>query len=168
MNNIIKRITALLFFIIICLATSRAQEKSFSITPTIGIGALLLEDGLGFHIGLNPHYSLTNHFGIEGQVSFIRTQIKSAFVSGRSGTANTINTLLGARFYFNAPGKKVRPYINLLIGGMYNDEEKEGLDLDPEFGLGLSAGTFVEINEFVLGVSFDTPSHLIFKAGYRF
>ncbi len=145
-----------------------AQNNSFAFSPNTGVSTPLLEEGIGFHIGLNPTYSLTQHLALEGQVSYVHTNIKSAFISGRSGSANSFNLLAGARFYLNSEDKKVRPYINLLLGGMYNDEEKEGLNLEPEFGIGLSAGTFVEINKLIAGISYDTPGNIIFKVGYRF
>jgi hypothetical protein len=161
-------LSTVVIFTLLTGSNLNAQGNSFFLIANSGISTPLLEEGIGFHIGLTSSYSLTQHLAVEGQVSYVRTNIKSAFISGRSGIANTCNLLAGARLYFNSEDKKVRPCINLLLGGMYNDEEKEGLDLDPEFGVGLSLGTFVEINKLILGVSFDTPGNIIFKVGYRF
>lgn len=159
---------ALALCILSCSVTY-AQKGNFSTLLTGGVATPILDNGIGYHIGLNPCWSLSNHISIEGQLSYAAVEIDGAFISGAQGTVKTFNALAGGRLYILSPEKNVRPYINLLLGGMLSDDQSENTtNRNPEFGVGLSTGAFLEIKRFVVGVSFDTPSNLILKAGYNF
>ena len=162
MNLNIKLLLLSSFFLSMHI-TSIAQKRNFSISPTIGLNIPILDNGVGFHIGLNPAYSISNRFAIEGQVSFAYVKINGAFISGEQNTQSNFNALLGARFYILSKEKKARPYLNLLIGGMQNQESDY-----MEFTVGASTGVFVDINRFLVGLSFETPGNVILKVGYTF
>jgi len=140
-----------------------AQKGSFSISPTIGLNVPILDNGSGFHFGVNPAYAVSAWFAIEGQLSFAHVNINGSFISGKVGSQSNFNALVGGRFYILSEKKKVRPYFNLLLGGMHNSE----FDYE-EFTFGLSTGLFFDINQFLVGVSFETPGNIILKGGYAF
>jgi hypothetical protein len=154
-NNAFEKLLFLL-----CLSfTINAQEGDFSILPTAGIAAPILDNGTGFTVGLNPAYTVNPYFSIEGQISY--TYIKTtAFISGKSGKINSLYTLIGGRLYFLPKEKTVRPYINVLGGGNYGN--------DSDYNLGLSVGAFLEMKKTVMGLSFETSQNLVLKLGRIF
>ena len=145
-----------------------AQKGSFTTTSTIGLATPILDSGIGLHLGINPSYVLSPHFSIEGQISYASTKIRSSFLSGAEGHSNSVNTLAGGRLYLSSIEKKNRFYVNALIGLNYNKEEKNGLKRDGEFNVGSSIGAYLELNKFLLGLSFETPENLVLKVGYIF
>ena len=150
------------------LAYSQDEKvKAYSTTLLSGISTPLLSSGYGWYISVNPVYSLHTYVAIEGQLSYNYNKITSAFLSGRTGYSHTFNALAGGRLYLAKPHRKVIPYVNLLFGGMYMNEQREGLDLSPEKDFGASVGAFLLINRLVLGASFE-GSGLIGKIGYNF
>ena len=146
---------------------SFAQKGQFSTFLNVGVTNPFLEDGSGFQAAINPYYMVSKGIAIEGQISYARTNIESAFISGQSGVDKSLNILFGPKFYLAGPDKKVRPYLNLLLGILNNKEEREGMEREPSTELGLSTGAYLQISDFVLGISFDTPSNGIFKVGYN-
>lgn len=84
------------------------------------------------------------------------------------GTGNAINLLAGGRLYLLPEDRNARLYFNLLVGRNYEQEKLEGLEEQTEWGFGFSAGAYIELSQFVVGLSFDTPRHLILKLGYTF
>lgn len=145
-----------------------AQKGSFTTNATVGVTTPILDNGIGVHLGINPSYALFSHFSIEGQLSFIHTNVKGAFISGKEEKVNAGNALVGGRLYFTAPEKNLRPYLNLLLGGNYTQEKQEDGETTANFGPGFSAGAFLEVHQFVVGGTFDTPQNLILKVGYIF
>ena len=126
-----------------------------------------MDNGLGFHVGVNPHWEVSPYFAIEGQISYAFVDISGTFISGKTGSLSVGNALAGGRLYFRSDKKNIRPYINFLVGGMYYRKVREDqIETNPV--LGLSAGAFIEINRFVAGLSFETPANLVLKAGYAF
>lgn len=166
--NFSKKGIIVMMFLALVGTIANAQNNNFSTTATLGIGTPLLDNGLGFHIGVNPSFSVSEYFAVEGQLSYVNTSIKSSFLSGDTGKVHSVNGLVGSRLYFTPQDAKVRPYINALVGGLYNHEVMDRIDSEPEFRLGFSGGAFVKIDRFVVGLSFDTPENVIFKAGYTF
>ena len=157
--------------IILCLLlgyslSAHSQDRAFSTTLSLGIGSPLLDNGPSFHFGLNPNYQLAPIFSLEGQVSYIRTQINGSFLSGRTGNSNTLNLLGGGRLYLLSEGRKLRPYLNLLVGTVYEQEQLDGTE-SSQWGFGYSAGAYVEFNDLALGLSLDAPQYLLLKVGYR-
>ncbi len=145
-----------------------AQKGSFSTNATIGITSPILDNGIGFHLGVNPSYALFSHLSIEGQVSYIHTDINGYFISGGEGTLDAGNALVGGRLYLTHPDNQVRPYINLLFGGNFTQEKRVAGETTAMFLPGFSAGGFLEIHKFLVGVTFDSPKNIILKAGYIF
>lgn len=145
-----------------------AQDRQFSTLTTIGVTSPILDDGIGVHLGVNPHLRLTEKLSVEGQISYIYTKIGSSFLSGNTGSLNSINTLVGGRFYLNSEDKNTRFFFNLLAGLNYKKEEENSIAKDAEFNLGFSGGLFLGINKITLGLTYDTPQNLILKLGYSF
>jgi hypothetical protein len=143
-----------------------SQKISQSYHPSIGVVVPILDSGLGISLAMNAHQPLNRYIGVEGQLSFISARINSSFISGRSGYSNAANALLGLRLYFN-PKDEFRFYINGLIGASYVKEKLNGLSLEPEFTGGVSLGAFFDFNQkYILGLSLESPSFLIFRFGY--
>lgn len=167
MKNILKKyilILTLLSFVMF----ANAQKGDFAIAPTIGVTTPILDGGIGFHIGVNPSYSILPSFSIESQLSYLYTKISSSFISGKTGMSNSVNILLGGRQYLNSNEKTTRFYLNLLVGGNYNKQKLNGESYEGEFNFGISAGGFFEFNKFLIGLSYETPQNFILKMGYVF
>ncbi len=159
---------SLIFFAIISFGViSNAQKSNFMTSSTIGVASPILDGGIGLHIGINPSYSLSNKFSLEGQVSYFHTKISSSFLSGNTGSVNSINTLAGGRLYLNSEERTNRFYLNLLVGGNYYKEKRNGFKKDGEINVGFSTGAFFELNKFLIGLSYDTPQNLILKIGIK-
>lgn len=156
-------------FLLLFLYTNHlnAQVDKFSIEPTIGLTTPILDNGLGFHIGINPSVRLTQKLSAEGQISYIHGRANS-FLSGNVNVVNSVNTLLGGRFYLNSEDKKTRFFFNLLTGLNYNNEKKNNTSSEGEFQLGFAGGAYININRIIIGVSYDTPQNLILKLGFSF
>jgi len=147
---------------------SNAQKSSLSVSPIIGLTMPILESGIGFHIGINPAFSLSPRLSVEGQISYSYTNISSSFLSGNQGSDNSILSLIGGRLYLNSEEKTVRFYLSYLLGGMYRIEEINGIKNEGEFGIGFSGGFFLEWNKFLAGISGDTSDNIVLKIGYVF
>lgn len=147
---------------------TKAQDRKFSTLTTIGITAPILDNGIGFHLGLNPYLRITERLSAEGQISYIYTKTSSSFLSGNTGSINSINTLVGGRFYLNSEDKKTRFFFNLLAGLNYRKEEENDIAKDAELNLGFSGGLFMDLSKITLGLTYDTPQNLVLKLGYSF
>lgn len=161
--NINHKFLLLALFFFTSHLTIIAQKGDFSFTPTIGLNIPILDNGIGFHIGINPAYSFSSFVAVEAQVSLGHIKGVGAFLTGESSSQTSFNVLVGPRFYLLSEEKKARPYLNLLVGGMQNSESDY-----IEYTVGASVGGFVEINNFLLGVSAETPGNIIVKTGYVF
>lgn len=161
MNNRIKLFWLTLLFLSLC-STTIAQKRNFSISPTIGLNSPILDNGSGFHLGLNPAYAVSSRFTIESQISFAYAKTRQ-FLSGESDVQEDFNALIGGRLYVRSDEKKVRPYFNLLLGGTLNR-----MSDNQEYIFGISTGFFVDIRRFLIGLSFETPGNVILKIGYVF
>lgn len=139
-----------LFLLLVLLVIHvNAQENRSSLTLTIGVTATILDNGLGIHLGVNPSMRLTEKISAKGQISYSFIKISSSFISGKVGTVQSINTLVGGRFYFNAKNKNTRVFINLMSGLNYLREKENDLVKEGEFNLGFIAGAFVEVNNII-------------------
>lgn len=145
-----------------------AQKGSFSTNATVGVTTPILDNGIGVHLGINPSYALFSHLSVEGQLSFIHTNVNGAFISGNEEKVNAGNALVGGRLYFTAPEKNLRPYLNLLLGGNYTRQKRDGGEITANFGPGISIGGFLEMRKLLVGLSFDTPQNIVLKAGFSF
>ena len=162
MNFNFKSILILLVLFTSSLNTT-AQKGDLSISASLGLNFPILDNGVGFFVGVNPTYGLSNNFALETQFSFGFVPGGEDFLTGEPEPQNNFNALLGGRLYILSDEKKVRPYINLLGGGMYN------ADADYiEVILGFSTGAFVEIKQFMFGISAESPGNIILKAGFKF
>lgn len=163
-----KHIEKALLIVVLLFSGSlvNAQSNNFSNLVTIGINTPLLDNGVGYHIGINPSYLLSNNFSAEGQLSYLTTQINGSFLSGNDGKSNAVNALVGGRLYLTSAANPNRFYLNLLLGISYNKEEINSVTQEGMINPGFSAGAFVELKRLVIGLSFDTPQNLGIKVGY--
>ena len=165
-----KRSSLKTLFILLVIAAAQlsyAQPKDFSNSITVGITTPILDEGAGIHVGVNPAVLFSHRFAFEGQISFMRTKIKSAVASGRMGRINSVNILFGPRLYLISREKPTRLYLNVLLGGNYNREQHERIQFE-NHQLGFSVGAFLEVHQFLLGLSLDAPENLVVKAGFVF
>jgi hypothetical protein len=160
-----KIIFALLLFLSI---TSQAQDRPFTFSTTVGVTMPILDNGLGFHLGINPAYPVSEHFYVEGQLSYLYTRVGASFLSGEQANIHAFNALAGGRLYLNKEMQTNRFYLNLLLGGNFQQERKDSETSGHDFGPGFSAGSFLQREAFLLGLSYDTPQNLVLKAGYVF
>ncbi len=167
MKYIAKKCALILTLLSFGLLTN-AQKGNLSGSPIIGVSKPIFDSGLGFHIGVNPSYSLSSNFSLEGQLSYSYTEITSSFLSGKTGQSNSTNILMGGRLYLNSEERPNRFYLNLLVGGNYIKEEGNGVKYDGEINMGISSGGFFELGKFLIGLSYETPQNLILKIGYVF
>ena len=90
-------------------------------------------------------------------------------MAGDNGVSHTFNILAGGRLYILSEKKKIRPYINLMTGVViYNEEISNRTQDDYKTEIGLSLGAFVEITQFQIGLSYDSPYYMNLKIGYIF
>ncbi|MEL6922794.1 MAG: hypothetical protein AAFO94_02020 [Bacteroidota bacterium] len=162
------RCMLLLTMLLVFLQEVMAQASSFSFNATIGVATPVVDNGVALHLGFNPAYALSSRFSVEGQLSYLRTQITGSFLSGNKGHNNSVNLLAGGRLYLNAEEKNTRIYLNALLGGTYSRETINEQKRDGILGLGFSGGLHFSFSSWVIGVSLDTPQHLLLKAGYTF
>jgi len=147
---------------------ANAQNNTFSNTITLGIGAPILDSmSVGFHMGYNPSFSLSEYLAIEGQVSYFNTQLMTVF-SDDISTAHSVNALVGPRLNFIFEDKERYFYLNFLVGSLYDSEMTNRTDTDSKFTFGLSFGGFLKVQQFTFGLSYDTPGNVVFKAGHSF
>ncbi len=158
----------LIFLLLTSISTTYAQEKPLSILGFGGIGGPLLDSGISYYAGLNPSYRLSQRFSLEGQLSYLFTNINSTFLSGNMGTSNTINTVVGGRLYLMSEEKKTRLYINTLLGLSYTQETINNIVRNGDLNIGFSGGVFIDRSNLVVGVSFDALQFPILKLGYTF
>ena len=145
----------------------QAQKGTYSTTLKAGLSTPILDNGFGIQIGANPCYMLGRYFGIEGQVSYMFTRVTGSFVNGNMGNRHTISTLAGARVYFRLSRKKVRPYLNLLLGASYVPDLKDDLGSEGLFR-GISLGGHLDIKNRNIGLAIESVGNFILKFGYRF
>lgn len=150
-----------------------SQDKSFEKLVTLGVSQPILNNGNGVHVGINPSYELTKSFSLDGQLSYIYTNIDSYFLSGDYGHSNDVNLLFGGRFYLNSTENKNRFFINLLLGLNYERDDRvvdqviNYRKIREEYRLGFSFGGFYRFKKINFGLTYDSH-HIVFKCGYSF
>lgn len=165
------------FLLIILLFSSQVIEaqqkievpkKSLKATATVGWAIPILDGGRGFHLGINPNYSFSEFFAIEGQLSYAYANINK-FIIGDPAKAQAANALIGGRIYILEDDRQFRPYLNLMGGVLYYfEKDKTTLINSSFFSLGLSAGLYMQIQKrLTIGIAGETPAFLVLKAGYN-
>lgn len=126
----------------------------------INIGAVGTSNGsFGIGIGFNPCHSVTNHFALEGQLSFVLKKNLSA----NSSPIRQSLLLGGARLYLVGPDSGTRIFINALIGGVRTSF------LNTKYvKLGMSGGFFIQGSNVIAGISIEKSVGAVFKLGRRF
>lgn len=147
---------------------TQAQDRKISTLTTIGITSPILDNGIGFHVGLHPYLELTDRLSAEGQISYMYTKIGSFFLVGTNGSVNSVNTLAGGRLYLSSKDKNTRFFLNLLAGLNYSIIEENGVTRAGEFNIGYSGGLFMDLSRITIGLTYETPQNLILKLGYSF
>lgn len=153
-----------LFFIVF----AQAQDQKTPVSLTTGLTIPILDNGLGLHVGLNPAWGISEHFYLEGQLSYLYTRVGASFLSGEKSNSHAFNALVGGRLYLNAANQENRFYLNWLLGGNYQREIEDSGSATDQFGLGFSGGGYWQRKAFLLGLSYDTPQNLVLKTGYVF
>lgn len=135
-----------------------------------GISSPILDNGIGFQIGINPTYQLPEHeyVGLEGQISYNYTGITSSFISGRKGSAQAFHLLGGGRIYLFPESWNTRMYLNLMAGLLVYTATLDNTQGNLEYGLGLSTGLYVKHKRIIIGISGETPQNVMAKVGFIF
>ncbi len=162
----------LLFLFFFLTSTINAQEeqkaKQLEATVTVGWAIPILDGGRGFHLGINPNFSFSDFFAIEGQLSYAYANINK-FIIGDPAKAQAANALIGGRIYILENDRDFRPYLNLMGGILYYFEKDKTTQVNSSFfSLGLSAGLYMQIQKrFTIGIAGETPAFLVLKVGYN-
>jgi hypothetical protein len=144
------------------------QTDNWQFQPNLGLSTPVLDNGVGVQLGINPSYSLSSRFKLEGQLSFNYSWISGAFLSGGQSYVYAVNSLVGTAFYLNAEERQNRFYLNLLLGANYYQEFENAMRSEPFFQLGYSIGFYADFNKLILGLAFESPAYPLLKLGYRF
>lgn len=160
--------TRSLVFCFVCVLLSSLKITAQEIGYRASLGAVypVLDNGIGYHIAVNPTFNFNKEILVEGQLSFSQTQISGAFLSGKTGRESVVGAFVGARYYLNSPEKEVRFALNYLMG-LYVVAEQPG-DQEFEAFLGVTPGFYIEKNKIYIGAAFESPQNAILKLGYIF
>lgn len=135
-----------------------------------GLAGPLLDGGSGVTLGINPCLPIWRGVHLEGQLSGSRVNVTNGFLSGDTGRESGANLLLGGRLYLAKPEKKLRPYVNFLLGGNFVRTESDastGFVVSEGFQAGLSTGVYVMgANGLSAGFALETPGYYALKVGY--
>lgn len=162
-----KKLISLILFCSF-LIHSHAQEKNFNLLPTIGATTPLLDNGVGYHLGLNPSFRLLKKLSIEGQISYAVTSVSGTFISGDTGSVKSFNALIGIRQYLNSSDAKTRFFMSHLVGINVMGQTINSVATPRDSSFGFSIGAFLEFNSLVAGLAFEAPDNWVFKLGYSF
>lgn len=147
------------------LSASAQQQERFTITPNAGIVLPMLDEGAGILLGVNPVIRLASWISAEGEVSLIAVRITSKFLSGPEppgGGITALQAMGGLRIYLNKEKRRVRPFINAMLGVARVSET----GISSETTGGLSMGAFLQGRHLMGGIALETPGFLVFKMGY--
>lgn len=163
------RMTRSLFLLLsLCLGLSmniQAQGQPYAVTPQLGVVFPILDEGTGFHVGINPTARLLSWLSAEGQLSFRTTRITGEFLSGKPRIPKSLNAaqaMGGLRLYMNRERNKYRPFLNVLLGLGYIQET----GLESSIDGAATYGIFVQGPHLMGGLSIETQGALLFKLGY--
>jgi len=145
-----------------------AQDSGIDLFVHGAITTPILDNGTGFSLGLNPSKDLNRFIKAEMQINYNYTTISSSFVSGRTGSVNSGNVLVGGRLSFMPSEKPNRIYVNALIGANLSREMKDGLETQDDLLFGLSSGVYVKLKQFAVGAGVEAPAYFFVRAGYTF
>lgn len=166
MNRLVK--TLFVSFLLCCaVSNTQAQEKKKEFAVTGGFAVKIVDpngfdSSHGFHLGVNMYNRNARKFSTDAQFSFNYTSDKFT-----SSNRFTVNALYGVRMYFSAQENNTRIFMNLLAGFAFRNESGDDF-VENLPDIGYSGGVFMESGHYLLGVSVDAPSNLVFKVGYRF
>ena len=159
---------AILILLLIISQLTFSQDKKFSAHIALGANMTILDNGFGPYLGINPAFKIAPIFSLEAQASYMYTYISGSFLSGEKRHLHVSSVVLGFRLYFLKEDKNVRPYISAMAGYNYYSESGGNISTST-FQLGLSGGAFVEFKKkWNVGLSYDTPQHLVLKGAYVF
>jgi hypothetical protein len=130
----------------------------------------------GFHAAVNPVFRLSQHWSVEGQVSYSTMTFKRSddFFGHDGGNTLNFNALVGARLYLIKENYLIRPFIHGLIGYGYSKDVEYNADniLITNYAgpISFSTGLFLEIKDKInIGVGLEGPtSNILVKLGYTF
>ena len=144
---------------LLCLNVAIHAQNRLSTLPTVGVVTPLLDNGLGFQVGVNPSFKVNQYVSIESQFSYSYINA-SAFLTGEDEINNSFYALIGGRLYLASERKTFRPYINAMMGSSHSNKSGKNL--------GFSTGGFLQIGKTVVGISLESTQNIVFKLGRRF
>lgn len=163
--KIISKLFLLIVVLMLVNLTAEAQDKKMESSYTIGflvnhenLGYSMVRFEYGGHLGVNLYSANTKRLKADFQFSMN--------LSG-GDTFISINALGGGRYYILDSEQSPTIFINLLLGGAYIFEEGDDFT-EHLFDIGYSAGCFIDMNKFTIGVAAESYNNFIFKIGYSF
>ncbi|GAB5526291.1 MAG: hypothetical protein Roseis2KO_41630 [Roseivirga sp.] len=166
MNTITKTLwVCLLIFLANSVVQAQEKKKEFAVTAGFAVKIAnpdFFESSHGLHLGINMYNRHASKFTSDAQFSLNYTSDKFT-----SSERLTINALYGVRMYFNPPENNTRFFMNLLAGFAFRNETGDDF-VENLPDIGYSGGVYMESGRFLLGVSVDSPTNVIFKVGYTF
>lgn len=160
-----------LFVLCTCVLFAQKSAKEVYFSTNIGRTASMFDDASGYHIELMPGFKVTNRVDLISQFSFSVLNIKSTFISGRTGRSTSKKLLLGTRFYFSKPSDSFRFYTNILCGIDYYNKQinNDFRNIPLEGNIGYSLGTYGRHRSGINGgLAFESPGIFVLKLGYHF
>lgn len=158
-----------ILLILTCLGTTRAQDKRYEVSPTLGwvvhhqdLGNSFQNFNHGVHMGVNLYNAREKRFKSDLQLS-----LNTSGVGNFGGNVMSINALYGGRYYISDPGKRSKVFANALVGGTFVVENGDDY-IENFLDLGYSLGIFFRADRWILGTSAESYNNFILKVGYAF
>jgi len=166
--NSMKRVMACLILTVFGATALSAQDGKFKLTPNVGLATTILSGGAGVQVAINPSYQLYKSLHAEGQISYSNVQAGDTFFSANE-KVTAVNALVGLRVYLFGNAATTRLYTNLMIGitSYQVTNFSTGRETNTQ-DAGASLGLYLERKKFVVGVSFDSPEHMVLRVGFVF
>jgi hypothetical protein len=153
-----------IFGIIFLLATSANAQSSTS-EIFISISSPILDNGLGFDLGLRSSLLQGENLSLMGQIGFGQYSV-SEFLSGRITKGNYSGLMIGPSITFLRESK-LKPTFLLLGGVQAHYQKREGVGNSLDFGIGASAELNVSIsNRLKLGAFAHSPGFVGLRCSY--
>ncbi|MFY0673672.1 MAG: hypothetical protein JXQ87_09710 [Bacteroidia bacterium] len=158
-----KTLIAVFFSVLVLLTSSFAKESKTELF--FGITSPLLDNGLGFDLGLRSSFFKSERIGLMGQIGFGQYRL-TEFLSGRNTTGNYSGLMLGPSITF-LKDSKLKPTL-LILGGIQSHYQKsEGVGNSLSFAFGANTELNFSIStKLKLGILAQSPGFLGLRCSY--
>jgi hypothetical protein len=159
----LKQLILFCFIIVICFGKTNAQERNSELF--FGVASPLLDNGLGFDLGIRSSLLHGENLSLIGQIGFGQYRI-SEFLSGRITKGNYSGLMLGPSITF-LKDSRLKPTFLLLGGVQAHYQQREGVGNSLDFGFGANTELNVSISRRIkLGAFAQTPGFVGIRCSY--